>query len=241
MSTELQSKESREIRLWGCLLVALTSCTHTTEVTVKDPGLVGASVHDNAGEAVNLAQDCKPCAVSATLPRPGYLLFGGREQRVTLTRDESGELRFEAPDTPGNTSGTLVTQQGVIVAPPSYLGADDVWQSGKDLRIRYMVTIEHGSYKKRIDPSFEIGLHTPMSNVARAELHTKPMRGLGVAFLLLGSVLTVASLTSLTFKSATSRAVGASVFGGFAFTFAGSGALLLALPETTRRLDLPDP
>lgn len=221
------------------LLVTATGCAHTTLVTVKDPGLVAASVHDETGKVVDLPQDCRPCSVDATLPPPQYLLFGGEAQRLTLSRDASGALRFEAPDTPGNTWGTLVTDQGAVAVPPSYLGADDWWRAGKDLNLRYLVTTEHGSYRRRIDPSFEIGMRTPLSNVAHAEVRTTPLRGCGIVFVALGAVLTVASFASLTLKDADARLAGAAVLGGFALTFTTAGTLLLALPETTHRLDLP--
>lgn len=226
-------------RALAVALLVSTGCQHTTLVSVKDPALVSASVRDAKGDVVELHPGCKPCSVDATLPPPLYLLFGGDAQRVTLSRDASGALRFGAPDTPGNTEGTLVTDQGAVAVPPSYLGADDWWRTGADLNLRYLVTTEHGSYKRHIDPSFEIGMRTPLSNVAHAEIRTVPLRGFGVVFVAFGAVLTVASLASLTFKSADSRLAGAVAFGGFALTFTTAGVLLLALPETTHRLDLP--
>jgi hypothetical protein len=133
----------------------------------------------------------------------------------------------------------LVTKDGVVTVPPSYLGADDGARFGNELRLRYMVPYEylHGR-RTAATPSFEIWLHTPLSNVDYARVHTRPLRPLGVVLAIFGSVLGAASLSLLAAGNHDNRTAGAAVLGGLSVAFGGGGTLLLVLPETTSPLDL---
>ena len=216
-----------------CVLLALTSCSHKTEITVKDPTLVSARVTDAQGQPVILPRGCLGCTVEATVKRPAYLLFGGAPQRVKFDRDPSGELHFEAPDTPGYPAGTLVTKDGQLMSPLSFVGADDAGRVGDDARVRYMVMATHGEYRTRTDPAFAIWMDTPRSNVTRAVVHSTPLRGVGVLLVVVGAALVAGGLGALTIRDPTSRAVGAAVLGGLGLAVGAGGVLLLTLPERT--------
>ncbi len=219
-------------------LTCATGCQHTTELTVRDAARVGVSVHDKSGELVDLPADGQPGEVTATLPHPTGFAFGGPVQRLTVTREVTGELHFDAPDTPGGEHGTLVTDRGVVVVPASYPGADDAARYGSDVRMRYLVWFEQPFHQRATRaPSFELWLHTPITNIVTAQVRTTPMRGFGVVLATLGGVFAVASLATLALSGSGAR-VGSAIVGGLAVACGVGGALVLALPETTRTLDL---